>query len=379
MTKWWIGLALIGSAWPTLAQNNTSIPTLSCLSKSSEFNTAYDTAAAQKLTAGASDPQWFVTSYWPGGTAVTVAPPATATWHAAVVPNVTFPASWGSFADAQWLSPRLDMQSASGTWWGGFPGQPSNPYYNYYRFQFNLAPEVPPSAVTVQMSYLVDDLFNGAFVNGVYTSVSTGSLITGQWQSGLNSLIFSTGDIGWASGFAARATVASQSICTVSPLRITKQADKTQYAPGDTATYSVTLTSLGLVAAQGVQLTDPVPAGLSNPQWSCSASGGATCPSAPVTFPVTVDLPGQGALTFTLTGVVTGQASLDNVATISSPGVGGICAADTGCSAAVSPAYIAAAPTTGGSTPVPVPGPGLLVLAGLSLLMCALTRSRHRA
>lgn len=384
MTKHILAGVILGSAlMPAWAQNNTLIPTLNCASTTSELNTGYDGTAGQQIANGNSDPEWFLAQYR-GGNVGTTPPPATG-WVAALRPspdNANWVATTGPgavFTDAAWLSPRLDTQSAAGNWWPRPTPETANPYFNFYRVQFNLAPEVPPSSVSLQFDYYADDAVRGAFVNGTYQSVPNAGFGAGTqgtatfgsgWVTGLNTLVFSTTDNGWSAGFLARATVASSSICSVSPLSVTKTADKTHYQPGETATYTVTVTSLGLVNSTGNSLADPTPAGLANPQWSCSAMGGATCPSPAGPFPVSFDLPGQASLTFTLTGMVTGVATLDNTATLA-PGAGAVCAADTGCTASVSPTYTAAPPAA-------VPTLGAWALMLLSAVLGGVMALRRR-
>ncbi len=385
MKKLLSGAALAAALPLAFAQNNTLIPTLTCLSRTAELNTAYDGAGAQQLTPGAADPQWFVGQRGFIGNDPTSVPPASS-WVAALVPSPVS-ASWVTttgpgavFTDAAWLSPRLDSQSAPGDWWPRPTPETANPYFNFYRVQFNLAPEVPPAALRIRLNYYLDDAVNGAFVNGVYRTMPTAGFgaggegaadISTGWVTGLNTLVFSVSDNGWATGFLARAT-ADESVCTQSPIRVTKAADQSHYQPGDTATYTVTVTSLGTTAVTGASLADPAPPGLSNVQWSCTAAAGATCPSPAGPFPVGFDLPGQGVLTFSLTGTVTGAASLDNTATIT-PGTGGVCAADTGCTASVAPTYTVAPP----APPHPVPGLGAWALMALSATLGGLVAVRR--
>ncbi|WP_354442512.1 hypothetical protein [Ottowia thiooxydans] len=203
--------------------------------------------------------------------------------------------------------------------------------------------------VALDLEYMGDDSAVAAFVNGTQQLPFTPSGFSGGihanfnsgWVSGTNTLVFSTSDTGWAAGFLARAHLSGQSICSSSPISITKTANQNHYEPGQLATYTVTLTSLGLADAIGVSLADPVPGGLSNPVWACSATGAAVCPSPAGPMPKTFDMPGNSSLSFTLTGTVTGRATLDNTATLT-PGDGGVCAATTGCTASVAPTYSAA-------------------------------------
>ncbi len=323
-------------------------PTLSCASLSSELNTGV--LSGTPLGLYQPDPIW--AQFQERTVTPQTPPPNSSAWVQARTTGA-IDGVWSTFTDAQWLSPGYPsrsgvyIQSASGDWWPR-PMAATTPFYNHYRVQFNLSPEVPPSAVSFELEYMGDDTVTAAYVNGnavspftsagfvsgVYTTMNSG------WVAGANSLIFTTGDTGWSAGFLMRARTAGQSICSVSPISITKTANQASYVPGDTASYTVTVANIGLVNATGASLADPVPAGLANPVWTCAtASGTAACP-APATPGITFDLPGQSSLVFTLTGTVTGRDTLDNTATIA-PGTGGVCAATTGCSATVTPSYTA--------------------------------------
>ena len=367
----WISGICLGAAVPVVAQ---TIPTLSCRSTTAQLNTGVSLAvppatSGTVLGLNSADPVW---TRYRERTSTPLTPPSdAAAWVQARTTGTVDPA-WATPAGAQWLSPGFPSvngtfnQSAANNWWPR-PTPAATPYYNHYRVQFNLAPEVPPAAVNLDLQYLGDDSVTAAFVNGIaqnpftvapYTGSVHANFTTG-WVTGLNTLVFSVPDTGWAAGFLARAFVAGQSICNISPISVTKTSDKTHYLPGETAVYTVTVASLGLVDVSGVALTDPVPAGLASPVWACAASGGAICPNPAGPMPRTFDLPGQSGLTFTLTGTVTGRDTLNNAATIA-PGTGGVCAATTGCTASANPTYTNAPPVA-----VPALAPwGLAFLAG---------------
>ncbi len=362
MKKQLLAFAAAACALSSFAQ---TVPTLSCSSLVSELNTG--TLNGSKLGTSQLDPIW--SQFQEYSNSPQTPPPNSVSWVQART-TVAVDPNWDSFNDAQWLSPGQGAsgnQSAFGNWWPR-PSPSLTPYNNHYRVQFNLSPEVPPSALRIEMEYMGDDVANAAYVNGtavapfsgngfgggVYTTLNTG------WVSGLNTLVFRTADTGWAAGFLARARTAGESVCSVSPISVTKTADKASYVPGDAINYSVTVTSQGLVDATGLSLADAVPAGVANPVWSCVAGAGtAVCPS-PISSNVVFDLPAQSSLVFSLSGTVTGRDSLDNTATIT-PGTGGVCSATTGCSASVSPSYTAAPPVAQA-----VPGLGAGALAALT-------------
>ena len=144
----------------------------------------------------------------------------------------------------------------------------------------------------------------------------------------------------------------------------------TAFAPGTTlvangtVSYTVEYTSSGGGAADGSTIHDPVPAGVVSQTWTCTASGGAVCPAASGTGPITgtvATFPTGGRLVYTVTATLgaTPPASLVNTSTITPP-AGGVCAdASTApCTATTSVAG------TGSIAPVPVNEPwalGLLV------------------
>ncbi len=346
MKKQLLAFAAAACALSSFAQ--TTVPTLSCSSLVSELNTGALNGA--KLGTFQQDPIW--SQFQELTNSPQTPPPNGANWVQGRTTG-TVDGSWAIFGDAQWLSPGFtgvggaNNQSSPGNWWPR-PNPSSTPFNNHYRVQFNLSPEVPPSALRIEMEYMGDDVVKAAYVNGVAVAPFSGggfgggvyTTLNSGWVAGLNTLVFTTADTGWAAGFLARARTAGESVCSVSPISVTKTADKASYVPGETINYSVTVTSQGLVAATGLSLADAVPAGVANPVWTCSAGAGtAVCPS-PVTSNVVFDLPAQSSLVFSLSGTVTGRASLDNTATIS-PGTGGVCSATTGCSATVTPPYTA--------------------------------------
>lgn len=341
-----------------LAQPAPIIPTLSCLSNPRAFNTGVNDDAS-KITAGSQDLQWWFTSIQQNNVPpLNLLPPAGATWTPAYVPVTPPPYAYP--AQAEWISPRADGRTVP-------PPYPFNPHYtNYYRTQFILAPDVPLSAVNFNLNYVVDDISHGAFVNDTPTTSSVSPLaLTGPWVHGLNTIIVPVDDIGWNTGLVVDSEPpAALSICNVSPIKLEKTIGQTTYTTGQTATYTIKVTSLGLVDSTGVQLTDPTPSGLSSPQWSCAASGTATCPSTVGGAPFSFNLPGNSSLTFTLTGTVRTSGSLSNTATVN-PG-SGVCAADTAtpCAASASATLTAGGAGTGTPTPVPSLQAWALILLG---------------
>jgi uncharacterized repeat protein (TIGR01451 family) len=93
---------------------------------------------------------------------------------------------------------------------------------------------------------------------------------------------------------------------------------------GGNVTYNITVSNLGPDAVTGAGVSDTVPGGISGATWTCTASGGATCPAANGSGSINglVNLPANtGSVSFTLTGNVTAAAgaSLSNSATVTVP------------------------------------------------------------
>lgn len=342
------GMLLCHLAW---AQPAPVVPTLSCKSSALTLNTGYDQGTGQLIANGSQDLQWWVSSTQsdPNGN---IGPGISATWKPTSVPYAaSLPAAWVTASalgnQTNWIAP----DPTAVTYVRPPAVYPYNPpVVNYYRMQFQLSPEVDPGTLTFGMNYYNDDAMLGVFVNNSFQplppsgfapgSVATAQL-SGPWVTGLNTVIFSVKDFGWQSGLLAHID-SSTPLCSGSPIGITKTIDKPSYLQGETVTYTVTVSNMGAMDVTGATLTDPSPSGLANGGWSCTASGGASCPVVPMGSPIGFDLVAGGQLTFSLTGTAMSSGSLRNTATLS-PGAGGVCAANTGCSATVD-ATIAPAP-----------------------------------
>ncbi len=89
-------------------------------------------------------------------------------------------------------------------------------------------------------------------------------------------------------------------------LSILKTNGQTSYVPGSVVIYTVTVTNLSGVTANGATVTDPKPANVSTWAWACTTqSGGATgCTAAANSandFTDTVNLPVGGTIVYTVT------------------------------------------------------------------------------
>jgi uncharacterized repeat protein (TIGR01451 family)/uncharacterized repeat protein (TIGR02543 family) len=93
---------------------------------------------------------------------------------------------------------------------------------------------------------------------------------------------------------------------------------------GSAVTYTVTVANRGPTAVTGAHVTDVVPAELSGVTWTCSATGGGSCPAAGSgSLDALVDLPAGAVATFFVHGAVvagTGSGSLTYAAAVAPPG-----------------------------------------------------------
>ena len=89
-------------------------------------------------------------------------------------------------------------------------------------------------------------------------------------------------------------------------LSITKDDGETNYTPGETFSYVITITNNGPDAADGAVFTDNVPAWGELVTWTCLAAGTALCPniagSGNAINETIATLPNGGSLTYTVTG-----------------------------------------------------------------------------
>lgn len=113
-------------------------------------------------------------------------------------------------------------------------------------------------------------------------------------------------------------------------LSITKTDNQTQYAPGQTLTYSVVVGNAGPGPGDNAVFTDPAVAGLTVNSVACgSAANGAACPTVANTTVALMQgagiviptLPATGSVTFTVTATVNSgtTGNLTNTANIAAP------------------------------------------------------------
>jgi uncharacterized repeat protein (TIGR01451 family) len=127
------------------------------------------------------------------------------------------------------------------------------------------------------------------------------------------------------------------------PITITKVTDTTTPSPGQMFTFTVQVRNTSATTNAAATVNDPVPAGLVNASWTCTASTGSTCGTPSGTgniVNVALTLQPLGVATFTITVTVdpTFQGvSITNTAT-ATPGTDTVCEANpaaTSCPADV--------------------------------------------
>ena len=109
-------------------------------------------------------------------------------------------------------------------------------------------------------------------------------------------------------------------------LSITKTDGRTTYYPGQSVTYTLTVSNAGPNAAPGARVVDAFPSDLSGASWTCSASAGSSCasPGGSGNLDTTVDLLSGGSATFIVTAStsIAAPGSITNTATVAqAPGV----------------------------------------------------------
>ena len=183
-------------------------------------------------------------------------------------------------------------------------------------------------------------------------------------------------------GNSAAPCTAAASVPPVPQVSVSKTAGSATVLQGGRISYTIVVSNAGAVSANGTAVQDTLPAGLTAASWTCTASGGATCPSASGSGDIAqtiATLPPGGSVTYTVNASVTAApgTTLTNTASVTPPG-GGVCVPGNvaaPCSSAVSSAVVGAA----ASTPVPTLGEWALVLLSLLLAAVAALRVPRRA
>ena len=118
-------------------------------------------------------------------------------------------------------------------------------------------------------------------------------------------------------------TATTQLGASVTDLRIAKTNGVSSLVPGQTTTYTITLTNNGPSSAIGARVQDVFPAALTGVSWTCAGSGGGACGIASGTgnIDIAADVPVGATVVVTATGTVAANATgfLVNTATVVPP------------------------------------------------------------
>jgi uncharacterized repeat protein (TIGR01451 family) len=141
-------------------------------------------------------------------------------------------------------------------------------------------------------------------------------------------------------------------------------------APGGTLVYTVAVSNVGTAAATGVVVGDPIPNGIASYAWSCTGSGGASCPNASGSGAISETIatfPPGGAIVYTVTAVLDENPpeSIANVASVTPPGSGSCAPSGTPppCTATV----VVGVEPPGGGEPARVPATSVWALWMLAI------------
>ncbi|GLQ55500.1 DUF7507 domain-containing protein [Devosia nitrariae] len=138
-------------------------------------------------------------------------------------------------------------------------------------------------------------------------------------------------------------------------LSITKDDGVATYTPGLDTSYTIVVSNNGPGPVGAAQISDPLPAGITNASWTCgNATGGGVCGAASGTGAIstTANLPVGGSVTYTLTMGIPESYSgnLTNTATVTAPT--GVTEIDAGNNTASDTDTLAPPPTSGACSPV---------------------------
>ncbi|MCU1412912.1 MAG: conserved repeat domain protein [Microbacteriaceae bacterium] len=111
---------------------------------------------------------------------------------------------------------------------------------------------------------------------------------------------------------------------------ITKTSSTSTIVPGGSVHYTVTVTNTGSVTADGTTVSDSLPTGIASfDSWSCTAAGGAVCPTASGTGAINATIttfPAGSSLSYVIAATASASlpATVVNTATATPP-TGGTC------------------------------------------------------
>lgn len=87
-------------------------------------------------------------------------------------------------------------------------------------------------------------------------------------------------------------------------IEITKTDGQEAYTPGQDVTYTMVVRNNGPFGAEAIEVSDPLPAGITTASWTCTGASGATCENASGTGGIDAEhlnLPANASATYTIT------------------------------------------------------------------------------
>jgi uncharacterized repeat protein (TIGR01451 family) len=198
--------------------------------------------------------------------------------------------------------------------------------FNEFRFidENNTVPINVP--VTANETFVVAFEFDGAPPSGVGPSVARDTDGISAGRNGLLALVganyiwFDAANFGVAGDWVIRAVVDCPVLASNVDVSVSMSALPSAYLAGQALSYSIVVANAGPAAANATSIVDIFPAALNAVSWSCSAVGGASCPSPSIgTGNITnqVNLPASASVTFSVNSTVAlgSTGTLSNAAT----------------------------------------------------------------
>lgn len=155
-----------------------------------------------------------------------------------------------------------------------------------------LAFDVPVTAA--DPSVVRDTDGNQSGRNGLYAEFPAGTF---SW--------FNSAALGVTGDWVIRAVIDCSIVPQLAEVGVAALATPSQYTAGQPLTYTIVVDNAGPAASPSNTIVDIFPAAFSAPSWTCSASGGASCPaSGNGNITQIVALPVGANVSFTVTGTV---------------------------------------------------------------------------
>lgn len=199
---------------------------------------------------------------------------------------------------------------------------------NEYRFtdENNTIPINVP--VTAGETFIVSFEFANSPPDGVGPSVARDTDGVNAGRNGLlallgaNYLWFNASTLGVTGDWIIRAVVDCPVVASNVDVSVTQSAIPSAYTAGGALSYQINVSNAGPVASNGTSVVDIFPSALTGVTWSCSASGGATCPgTGSGNIATQVNLPAGSGVLFSASGTIAAGTTgmLSNTATVVVP------------------------------------------------------------